>query len=688
MKKYFVLFSFIIIIFFSSCDRRKSGMPHGMKELHVESSSEIGTLQFEGSVETAEISKDIRDTAGYARFNTAWDNSANKPFLLACIGGKSRLLSSDKYSYENRNGRGILNISYFAEYIEEDSPVKFYLFDKKIKYKDGILSYPDKSEIYPAGSENADFIYLSETTISEIKSKKSNLSFRPLGTLVLLDGVIPENKEDINVTFESDCMSLSGDIDVSTGFAKSAVKSKTLVLHRGSASSWYAIYAFLRDTTEGTLKLKGNAGHESEKTFSLQNITKYGVSIVNQVSEKRPDIAIDLPSGKADTSAGDGSEKNTDKGQNTDGSANPPANITPSPELHTVRFHSNDGTGTIKEYFLKKGEMMYCPNVTALFQIPYNRTTPDGWNQDAESGVVQYSAGSSIIMGDSDINLYAIWYISDLSKEKQVGSTVFRNVEKFVEGVTPPSEDEWEQVWRRPRTATREGKTVPWKEGKGYYDTNQGYDSLCWAATNANILHWWMDRNKENIKKYGRYTGPSHYDGLSKDSDIYRYFRMHWPNESNTTHQGFQWFLRGHSSNEKGGAFFSDVIKKSDVIYNILPNSGTGIKKGRFAKFCEEALLNGDAMGLAMHVHEYTIWGVDFDEDGFVRGLFATDSRDGNYISMKKNSVGMIYLNVTYVNNITKVYAPSYKKEVEIDEMQSFSQCKQYWNRYFSTTDK
>lgn len=219
------------------------------------------------------------------------------------------------------------------------------------------------------------------------------------------------------------------------------------------------------------------------------------------VDNNKPNI--DNTGGNNNNSGGD----NTNTGGNNTNNSGEGSNT-----LHVVRFYANDGTPTMKEYPLAKGKTMACPCVDDLFQAQENRETPGHWVYSIErGGVPDVRRGDIITMGDSDIDLYAIWYIIDLKKEKQIGSTLFKNVVKMVEGVTPPSDDEWEQVWRWEQTESRRGKTCPWKENKGYYDTSQGYDSLCWAATATNILHWWMDRNKENIKRYGKFKGDVFY---------------------------------------------------------------------------------------------------------------------------------------------------------------------------------
>lgn len=73
-----------------------------------------------------------------------------------------------------------------------------------------------------------------------------------------------------------------------------------------------------------------------------------------------------------------------------------------------------------------------------------------------------------------------------------------------------------------------------------------------------------------------------------------------------------------------------------------------GLLKGDLAKFCEKAIKDGDAMGMAQH--QYTVWGADFDDEGFVKGLFVTDSRDfrSNKIQSTNERVGLKYIDLEY----------------------------------------
>ncbi|MFR3186663.1 MAG: IdeS/Mac family cysteine endopeptidase [Phocaeicola sp.] len=61
---------------------------------------------------------------------------------------------------------------------------------------------------------------------------------------------------------------------------------------------------------------------------------------------------------------------------------------------------------------------------------------------------------------------------------------------------------------------------LKWDVRYGWFDCNkrdpnkQQTDSdseMCWAASSSNLIHWWLEQNKEFVARYS-YTGPSAYE--------------------------------------------------------------------------------------------------------------------------------------------------------------------------------
>lgn len=648
MKKVIVLFVAVVFAVLPSCQKTQLMLELNPQrnKVYINSSIKMGNLRSLVLVlETSPSTQSHRISFDWA--SDTWNDTDNKPQLIVCVGDRRTLVSSDKYTYKNNRNGSTLSLSVSLEYESEEDEVRFYLFDKSVIYdasKD-ILSYQSNEELFPIGSEDAKykFVFISQTNIADIKKSDKNLYFRPIGTFILFKSKA-KNNEKTNIIFESDCMSPFGEISLKNGFiASNSDKNRvTYKLNNNSDQSVYGIYCLLSDKHNGELVLSGIDGNEnSKKTFTLSDISIFG--------------------GKTIT-----------------------VNNSPISDNYELRLHSNSENAKTIVYKVKKGEPFKCPQVTELFDIPYNREPAGGWSDERDNGIVKYRAGDMLTV-DKDIDLYAIWYIKDLSKEKQTGSSVYKGVVKFVDGVNPPDRSQWQQVWRWMKTESYVGKTVPWSHEYGIYDTSQGYYSMCWAATASNVLHWWMERNADNIRRYGKYKGPYKYNGEAEESDIFKHFVDNWPNEGNNTADGFQWFLRGFGSKPNGG-FLSDVLKKNYKIFDILRSASSGILKGKLAQFCEKALLNGDLLGLAMFDHEHSVWGVDFDADGFVKGFFVTDSRDWLYLTQQTAKRPCLkYVIVDYDNNYAISYFSTSSKGTpeKIGEIQSFSQCKEYWEEYF-----
>lgn len=625
-------------------------------KIRVDSRITLGNLRSFGLVlNDTESNKQIK----FDWDSDTWDNDANKPNLVVCVGGKSKVLNKNEYKYEKNKNVRTLSISCVVDYNTGDEDVRFYLFDKSIKFdlSENVIHYKQNKDLYPIGSKDAkyDFIFVSETTISEIKKSKGNtpLYFRPIGTLIMFEGHLQSEQSQM-ITIESDCIDTFGDISLANGFINDKSKETAInryPFHKGEKTkSLYAIYALCKNVENGYIKISGYNGESATKTFVINDISAFGGKSVLLNNE--------IP---------DDNGKSADK------------------QTYQIRFHSNNDANQMRVYNVENGGSLICPNVNDIFEAQENRASKGGWNYSPDrGGLIDVSPGKEITVEGKDIDLYAVWYIKDLSKEKQVGSSLYKNTVKFVDGINTPKDEEWLQVFGWSNSDSFGGKTVPWKEKYGFYDVTQGFYYMCWAASASNILHWWIDRNEENIKRYAKYSGPRKYSS-NEDSEIFRYFRKYWPNSGNNTAQGFQWFLRGSDYRENGG-FFSEVIKKQHHIFSVLRSNGKGIRKGDIAKFCENAIKNGDAMGLAMHNHQYTIWGVEFDSEGFVSGLFATNSNDTEYNKTieTKERIGLTYIDVSYDSNNYAITPSSIEGNyIVIGEMQSYSQCKEYWEEYF-----
>ena len=194
----------------------------------------------------------------------------------------------------------------------------------------------------------------------------------------------------------------------------------------------------------------------------------------------------------------------------------------------------------------------------------------------------------------------------------------------WVYGVKEPAESDWGYV-----SGTNQ-KGLTWKKGCGWYDCNKinmagdPDGSMCWAATASNMIYWWLDQNADNIRRYGKYNGPTAYDS-STSCAVFDYFKRYFVNKRDNTLFGLNWFFVGRSSKPNGGNFFSDVFSDvADVV--------SGVDADEFNSRMKQAFTDKEAIGFYVKMmgsyHEMSIWGADFDENGRISAVYITDSND------------------------------------------------------------
>ena len=188
---------------------------------------------------------------------------------------------------------------------------------------------------------------------------------------------------------------------------------------------------------------------------------------------------------------------------------------------------------------------------------------------------------------------------------------------------------------------------------------NQGFSdgSQCWAKSSSNMLHWWFEQNKENVKKYMEKKGitkennPTMYEmynpyykrGLPDTdenikSSIANEFRKKCPNSTNGNwiYSGLRWYLYGLEglaiNTTYSPALFKDVFGKEEGKDPVVAE-GTYTKK-IFEDILKGALLNPNSKkAVGVHVHDegkyghaITLWGAAFDEEENVIAIYVCDN--------------------------------------------------------------
>ena len=267
---------------------------------------------------------------------------------------------------------------------------------------------------------------------------------------------------------------------------------------------------------------------------------------------------------------------------------------------------------------------------------------------------------------------------------------------KWVYGITPPTNTEKEKIemlekgvptgkyhntdyafyWAETLTTTFfNTRKVDYLHtpNSGDTDSNQ-----CWAKTNSNMLHWWFEQNKENVKKYiekKHITGeaakaykPFYKRGLEDNqeeqkSSIANLFREKCINKGGDPANGLQWYLFGlngfkNAKNKSySPALFPDVFNEG----NTPIKRATIYTKKEFEDTLKAALASEKAVGLNRYgadgsQHAITLWGAAFDEDDNIIVIYVGDNND---VSNKIIPYGIWY------QNGVDIYADT---EPEIDQ--------------------
>ena len=187
---------------------------------------------------------------------------------------------------------------------------------------------------------------------------------------------------------------------------------------------------------------------------------------------------------------------------------------------------------------------------------------------------------------------------------------------------------------------------LPWWEGCGWYDCNKvnptGKDptkindsQLCWAAATSNMIHWWLDRNRDWVENKG-YDVPSELTDMLH-SEIFDLYKSCFPNEGNQPLSAINWYFNGvfrkniYETDEPDprAGFFRDVFGTHSLGQQI-----DIVTKETFNSTIRSALENGQIVSYAFadprwQAHAVTLWGVELDENGDIRYLYMVDNNDG-----------------------------------------------------------
>ena len=222
--------------------------------------------------------------------------------------------------------------------------------------------------------------------------------------------------------------------------------------------------------------------------------------------------------------------------------------------------------------------------------------------------------------------------------------------------------------------------------GQGYYDTNKARNgenqdvdrNLCFATTASNVLHWYLQENKEKIQDYidehgdvVRRVGQKNYslqDFLNQsdpdqwNSQIFDYFKLIYGHRKNGFKTGplVDLFINGYTPEKlvNSEEDFKTMDERGGFLYGVLgkklQSDITGSLRFTFSTDVKERLSTGHALCISYsfgkYSHVVSLWGADFDESGNLAGIYVTDSDDQDEMG-EDPEVGLKYYRITYDEN-------------------------------------
>lgn len=214
----------------------------------------------------------------------------------------------------------------------------------------------------------------------------------------------------------------------------------------------------------------------------------------------------------------------------------------------------------------------------------------------------------------------------------------FAGLTRWVYGVKEPADEQW----------NFDHTQLAWTDGCGWFDCNKvdpsdvtsGGDGLmCWAAATSNLIHWWLEQNRETAAVQA-YAGPKAVPDDMLHSAVFGLYKAHFSNRGDYPLKGINWFFNGvfHKNLyetdpvDPAAGFFRKQLGTHTLGAEYV---GTDLMCDRFNALVKQALnerlgiLFVVNLGKAWNTHAVTLWGAKFDEQGLIETLYMVDNNDG-----------------------------------------------------------
>ena len=228
------------------------------------------------------------------------------------------------------------------------------------------------------------------------------------------------------------------------------------------------------------------------------------------------------------------------------------------------------------------------------------------------------------------------------------------------------------------------------------YCYNSSDSNMCWAMTASNMLHWWVEQNKDLVNKYNTAYNFLYTKGLGnneeyKKSKIASVFRYNCINRGNEIRNGLEGFLFSSGdvpfkkiANPK---YFDKVFTRTNNIVTV----ETSYSKQEFERIVKDAFNSKKAIGLDIsdgkNLHAITLWGAAFDGDENIIAIYVVDNNNPNNemftygIRYQKNIYADAEENYPYLINYAVKKSAIYINKY-IDRITTLDKGEEQWQKW------
>ncbi len=230
---------------------------------------------------------------------------------------------------------------------------------------------------------------------------------------------------------------------------------------------------------------------------------------------------------------------------------------------------------------------------------------------------------------------------------------------------------------------------APFAFGNSWYDINKSRaggntdidKNLCFGATSANMLHWWLEQNSSYIDSYITKEGDITRSGRSlselrnsfnsqQDSGIFELFKVLFGYNDKGFYSDLlmDLFINGYTPKISGatnienedmtpdnrGGFFYNVFKEVKLTERTYGGSYENLSEKLKDILGNEGIIGISHRTFGSSSHIVTLWGAEYDLNGKLSAVYISDSDDQNE-EADETDLGMKRYEVRNVGGVAKL---------------------------------